>query len=286
MPRRWTELEEREKREELTELYVRQNKTIFETGAILKLHPGSVYDRLVRLGIPTQPKGPQRGSHNARILHVPAHSGDLAEFCGIMLGDGHLGTRQLTITANIKTDAQYVAYVQDLVEALFHYRPPRSQVKDHSVVDLYLTSTPLMRELPSIGLYSANKVKDQVGIPDWILSEIEYQQRFVRGFFDTDGSIYLLKHFNAPQMLFKNRSIPLLDGTRKILLNLGYHPSRISGYSVVSDATERHRAVRLGDRIRKLKASGSGRAIRRSQCAIIKPHQPSGSGPRVAGRVL
>ena len=33
-------------------------------------------------------------------------------------------------------------------------------------------------------------------------------------------------------MLFKNRSSPLLDGTRQILLELGYHPSRHSGHSV------------------------------------------------------
>lgn len=143
-----------------------------------------------------------------------------------------MGVHQLTITVNIKTDAQYVPYLQDLVESLFQFRPPKTQVQDGSVVDLYLTSIHLMRELRGIGLNSSNKVKDQVGIPDWIFTETEYQRRFVRGFFDTDGSIYLLKHFNAPQMLFKNRSIPLLDGTRQILLNLGYYPSRVSGYSV------------------------------------------------------
>lgn len=232
MPRKWTGAEEHDKREELIELYVRQNKTIFQIGPILNLSPGAVYDRLVRLGIATRPKSLGKPSHNARMLDVPAFSAELAEFCGIMLGDGHLGRHQLSITINIKTDAHYVPYVQSLVESLFQYRPPRTQVKDGSVVDLYLTSTDLMKKLRNVGLYSSNKVKDQVGIPEWIFAGSEFQKRFVRGFFDTDGSIYLLKHFNAPQMLFKNKSIPLLDGTRQILLDLGFHPSRVSGFSV------------------------------------------------------
>jgi hypothetical protein len=232
MARRWNQQEEREKREQLMELYVYQNKTIFEIAPILNISPGNVYGRLVRLGIPTRSKTSGKSSHNARMLEIPARSGDLAEFYGIMLGDGHLGTHQLTVTINIKTDAPYVPYVQDLIESLFRFRPPRTQIKDGSVITLYLTSTYLMKRLRDIGLYSSNKVRDQVGIPDWIFTQPEYQKRFVRGFFDTDGSIYLLKHFNAPQMLFKNRSIPLLEGTRQILLNLGYHPSKISGYSV------------------------------------------------------
>lgn len=232
MPRRWTLSEEREKREELVELYVRQNKTIGEIRQILDLSSEAVHDRLVRLGIPTRPKRWPKTSHNARILTVPALSPDLAEFCGVLLGDGHINPGQIYITVNVKTDASYVPYLQNLVERLFKFRPRISPDKSGVVVDLYVTSIHLVRELRGIGLYSSNKVRDQVSIPDWIFAEPEYQQGFIRGFFDTDGSIYLLKHFHAPQMLFKNRSIPLLEGTRRILLNLGYHPSKISGCSV------------------------------------------------------
>lgn len=149
-----------------------------------------------------------------------------------MLGDGHLGIQQFMIAVNVKTDALYVAYLQRLIEQLFHDRPGITADRGGVVVDVFVTSKHLMRELHKIGLYSSNKVRDQVGVPGWIFGMLGYQKRFVRGFFDTDGSIYLLKHFNAPQMLFKNKSIPLLEGTRQILLNLDFHPSRITGYSV------------------------------------------------------
>ncbi len=88
MPKKWTALEESKKYEELLELYVRQHKTIFEIGRILGLEAGSVYWRLMRCKIPI--RGSEKSCHNARILHVPPHSGDLAEFCGVMLGDGCL----------------------------------------------------------------------------------------------------------------------------------------------------------------------------------------------------
>lgn len=122
--------------------------------------------------------------------------------------------------------------LQDLLERLFHFRPRVTAVRYGSTVDLYMTSAYFVRELRRIGLYSSNKVRDQVGIPDWIFSAPEHQKRFLRGFFDTDGSIYRLKHFNAVQMSFSNLSVPLLEGTRQLLLGLAYHPSRVSGHSV------------------------------------------------------
>ncbi len=153
-------------------------------------------------------------------------------FCAVMLGDGHIGPAQIFITVNIKTDSLYVPYLQDLLERLFHFRPRVTGVKYGSTVALYVTSAYWVRELRGIGLSSSNKVRDQVSVPDWISSVPEYQRRFLRGFFDTDGSIYQLNHFDAVQMSFSNLSLPLLEGTRHLLLVLGYHPSRVSGHSV------------------------------------------------------
>lgn len=231
MPKRWTEQEEREKRQELFELYIMQNKTIFEIAAILGVSSATVYDRLIRLQIAVRRSEKPR-YNNARVIDLPSLSGDLAEFCGVMLGDGHISPAQILITVNINTDSLYVPYLQDLLERMFHFRPRVTSVKYGSTVDLYITSAHLVRELRKIGLYSSNKVRDQVSIPDWILRSPAYKRRFLRGFFDTDGSIYRLKHFNAVQMSFSNLSVPLLEGTRQLLLDLGYHPSRFSGHSV------------------------------------------------------
>lgn len=231
MPRRWSEQEEQERRQELLDLYVHRNKTISQIAPILGLSPVGVYDRLVRLRIQTQRNQKPRFD-NRRILEVPPLSEDLAEFCGVMLGDGHIGTGQIFITINIKTDRNYVAYLQDLLERLFQFPPRVTRVINEAVVNLYVTSAHLVGKLRDVGIYSSNKVRDQVGVPNWIFGAPEYQRGFLRGFFDTDGSIYRLKRFNAVQMSFSNRSLPLLEGTRLILLGLGYHPSRFSGHAI------------------------------------------------------
>lgn len=54
--------------------------------------------------------------------------------------------------------------------------------------------------------------------------------RFLKGFFDTDGSVYKLRF--GTQISFTNKSLPLLQSTRRMLLLLGYQPSSISGYRV------------------------------------------------------
>jgi hypothetical protein len=230
MPRRGTAQEEEKKRRELVELYVRRNMPIGKIADMLGLAEVTVYDRLIRLNIKIQ-KELKPGYTHPRNIPLPPYSGDLAEFCGIMLGDGNIGTAQLRVTVNAQTDLHYVPYVQDLFERLFAFRPRVTRYR-YGRVDLYLTSASLVRCLSAIGLHSPNKVRDQVGVPAWIFDSLEYRWRFVRGFFDTDGSIYRLKHFNAMQMSFRNRSIPLLNGTRQALLDLGYHPSQISNHSV------------------------------------------------------
>ncbi len=75
-----------------------------------------------------------------------------------------------------------------------------------------------------------NKVKSQVDVPKWIFSNEEFMKRFLRGFFDTDGSIYKLRY--GIQISFKNYSHPLLKSLQKMLSGLGYKPSRISSHSV------------------------------------------------------
>jgi intein/homing endonuclease len=231
MPRRWSLLEEEKKKDELIELYVEQNRTISEIAPVLRITPNSVYDRLIRLNIPVQ-RDKKPGANKARILHVPPPSEDLAEFCGVMLGDGHIGSGQIFITVNIKTDRNYVPYLQDLLERLFQFTPRVTKIINEAVVNLYVTSTYLVGKLRDVGICSPNKVRDQVGVPDWIFDAPDYQRGFLRGFFDTDGSIYRLKHFDAVQMSFSNRSMRLLEGTRQILLGLGYRPSRLNDHSI------------------------------------------------------
>lgn len=231
MARRWTIKEENEKRKELIGFYVNQNKTIGEIGKILGLAEGSVFDRLKRLNIPTIPEKKLHYSNMKRgELAFPDLSEKLAEFFGIMLGDGHIGVGQIWICINTITDKEYILYVKKLLKFLFKTKAGCRYRKSKNACDLFISSVHLMDYLKKKGLYVTNKVKSQVNVPSWIFSEDHYKKLFLRGFFDTDGSIYKLRF--GIQMCFCNRSLPLLYSTRKILLELKYHPSHISGYNL------------------------------------------------------
>lgn len=231
MPRRWTIEEENEKHNELIELYINQNKTIGEIGQILGIAEQTVFDRMKRLNIPTTPERKLHYLNKKRgELNFPDFSDKLAEFVGIMLGDGHIGPGQIWIHLNSIADREYVLYIKELLKSLFRVNPGVHRRKNQHAIELFISSVDLIDYLREKGLFITNKVKYQVDVPYWIFSKNSYKKSFLRGFFDTDGSVYLLKF--GVQMGFSNKSNPLLRSTRKILLDLGYHPSKISSNKV------------------------------------------------------
>jgi intein/homing endonuclease len=231
MPKRWTIEEENQKRKELIELYIHQNKTIGEISKILRIAQQTVFDRMKRLGIPIIPENKPHYLNKKRDeLSFPSFSDKLAEFVGIMLGDGNISSGQIRISLNSVTDRKYSFYIQRLLKSLFKVSTGVYQRKNQQELDLFISSVDLIDYLREKGLFITNKVKYQVDVPSWIFNKDSYKKSFLRGFFDTDGSIYLLRY--GVQMAFNNRSYPLLSSTKEILLNLGYHPSAISSNKV------------------------------------------------------
>ncbi len=228
MARRWTAKEEYQLRRELQTLYVTQNKTIAEISKILGIKSNSVYDRLVRLGIPTQRHAKPFADNRRQDIFIPnRHTARLAEFFGIMLGDGHVSHFQTTVELGSKEEAYAIA-VADIMEELFGCRPTIG-VRANGYRTVYLGSVRLTTWLKKEGLVS-NKVKAQVGVPAWICANDGYVRAFLRGFFDTDGSIYLLRY--GIQISLTNHSLPLLRALHSMLISLEYAPSRLSTWRI------------------------------------------------------
>lgn len=228
MPQRWSHKLELAKYKELYKLYIVKNKSIGEIAPLLSIAESTVYDRLLRLNIqPCRSKKPGF-NHARKDISIPStYSEILAEFLGIMLGDGCLNRTQVTVTLGTK-ELEYVKYVAKLITKLFKAKAKICRLSNKYYV-VYLGSVKALRWLISQGLVH-NKVKSQVGIPEWIFTKNKYSKCFLKGFFDTDGSVYKLKF--GVQLAFINRSHPLLEGIRKCLLLTGYHPSKISLYRV------------------------------------------------------
>lgn len=224
MAKRWNKTEEDFYRNELEQLYVKQNKTIAEIGVLLNISDKTVFDRLKRLGISTDPERKTRYCNRSRTVVVPSkRSAKLAEFYGVMLGDGHISRFQVVVTLGTK-ELTYVEYVAKLMHGLFMAKPTTLIRKD-GYRDVYFGSVDLITYLKADG-FVTNKVKYQVDIPRWIFEKREWMNSFVRGFFDTDGSVYQLRF--GIQVSFTNKSARLLISLHKMLLALGYSPSAIS----------------------------------------------------------
>lgn len=226
MANRWTKEEEDFYRNQLREFYVLKNKTIAEIGEALGFAPSTIYDRLIRLGINPQPE--KKIHYLGRRLDViipQCRSEKLAEFFGIMMGDGKLSHFQVAVTLGNK-EVSYANYVADLMANIFAGKPKiiSNSARGYRVV--YLGSTLISNWLKSEG-FVYNKVLSQVDVPSWIFSRTSYMKRFARGFFDTDGSVYKLKY--GIQLSFTNYSQPLLASLQYMLGRLGYRVSRISG---------------------------------------------------------
>ena len=223
MAKAWTEVEKLVLRQELVKLYVEENQTLGYIANKLDLAESSVYCRLIKLKIPIQPSTKLRFRNRNFNITIPKHSVELAEFIGILLGDGHLTPTQVTVTLGTKEWA-YVLYVQSLMHKLFGVNPKIITSKTNGAV-VYLGSTVLVRWLIKMGLVH-NKVKFQVDIPKWCLSKRVYAKAVVRGLIDTDGSIYRMG--TRAQISFCNKSENLLKSLSKALVVLGFSPSKIS----------------------------------------------------------
>lgn len=166
-----------------------------------------------------------------RDFVFPDHNDyQLAEFIGILLGDGCIQSEQVSITLNSDADRNYIIYVSSLITKLFQYSPSIHSRLPTKATVLLISGKDFTAKLVSRGMKIGDKVKQQVDVPDWIKSDPELSRWCLRGLMDTDGGIftnsYVIngKSYVYPKTNFTNASIPLLDFVYKTLLNNGFHP--------------------------------------------------------------
>lgn len=130
-----------------------------------------------------------------KVVRIPKPSKSLAEFFGIMLGDGGINNSwQANITMNSIKDAEYVFYVERLIKDLFDVSPAIRKRKTRNAVVISTASTTLVDFLVEKGLPRGNKLENGVHIPDWVLEKRVYRVACVRGLMDTDGCLFIHSH--------------------------------------------------------------------------------------------
>ncbi len=156
----------------------------------------------------------------------------LAELIGIILGDGNLFDNGrhyvLGISLNYVRDAEYVNYVRDLIKNVFNIDPKLNYRKQSHQVEIRVFRKEVVFALVSKGLKTGDKIRNQIGVPEWILNNRTYVLACLRGLIDTDGSIFLNKHNKIIGINFKNTSIPLITDFKIMCQKLGIKTSVIT----------------------------------------------------------
>lgn len=133
-------------------------------------------------------------SHRKSVL-IPKHSPILAEFFGIMLGDGGINNPwQANITVNSVADKEYAQHVSSLSLRLFGIAPALRKRRTSQALVISISSTTVVDFLVENGLVRGNKLAGGLSIPKWIMKNPRYKIACMRGLMDTDGCLYVHKH--------------------------------------------------------------------------------------------
>ncbi len=146
---------------------------------------------------------PAKTEHRTVITSIQP-SPELAEFIGIVLGDGYLSRKSIVITLNSK-EQRFAEHIINLTISLFGLKATAYSLSENCI-QLKIYSKRLTELLVDFGMVRGDKVRNQVAVPSALFP---YRKDVVRGLFDTDGSIYL-KEGKYLNLSYTSYSKPLL----------------------------------------------------------------------------
>lgn len=168
-------------------------------------------------------------------------SGDLAEYIGVILGDGNIScfprTERLILVSN-SNNLGFINHYSKITEKLFNKKPNIYKVKKAQAVRISFYQKYISQRL---GIPVGNRRFANLNIQEWIFSDNYFLLRFLKGLFEAEGSFSIHAPTSTYNFSFANRNSSLLDIVEKALIKLDYHPER------------RYNAVRLRKRSEALK---------------------------------
>lgn len=204
-------------------------------------------------GSPATMEGRRKGGFNSLKTHKLKNNGfklskeislpkdmiKLAEFIGILAGDGNQSLWQTKISLNLRTEMDYARYVIRLTNELFGLSAGTHERERISAIDVVISSNRLVRYLHNKGVPIGNKIAQKLNVPSWIHEHRTWEIAYLKGLFDTDGCAYVDTHryknktYRHLCVAFTTYSSKLLNSIHKILQNLGYSPTFNVGRNIL-----------------------------------------------------
>lgn len=152
-------------------------------------------------------------------IQVPKKSEKLAEFFGIIFGDGHLSEYQVSISTNSMTDSEHALFAQKLIKELFGVEASFKIKKNENVINVVASSKKLVRFLNKNGMPIGNKIENNLAVPSWVKRKDLYKKAFLRGLFDTDGCVYLDVH-KIKNKIYKHLGLTITSYADNLILDV------------------------------------------------------------------
>ena len=157
-------------------------------------------------------------------MHI---NSDIAELCGIILGDGHLHSTEnrIVITGSNDDLFYYKNHLILLFKKHFGVTPKLVRIKNKNSYRLILENKRVFDFFIDIGLVRGKK--DKITIPKTILNDSSLLKSFIKGLFDTDGYLKFSKqnkninYYPRIRFSFYNTPLPLELG--KVFKELGFN---------------------------------------------------------------
>lgn len=153
-------------------------------------------------------------------------SGDLAEYIGVMLGDGNISkfprTERLIIVSNANNKG-FINHYALLTTKLFAKEPGIFKMKNVQAVRITLYQKYISQRL---SIPTGNRSKLKIQIPAWIHKDKLYLVRFLKGLYEAEASLSIHLPTCTYNFSFANRNVSLLDEVEKGLVILGFHPRK------------------------------------------------------------
>ena len=153
-------------------------------------------------------------------------SGDLAEYIGVILGDGNISmfprTERIILVSNANNNG-FIKHYSILTERLFNKKPKIYKLNDCQAVRITLYQKYISERL---GIPIGNRGKLHLRPKRWIHANKKFLIRYLKGLFEAEGSFSIHLPTSTYNFSFSNRNTSLLNDVEKALTSLGYHPER------------------------------------------------------------
>jgi hypothetical protein len=151
-------------------------------------------------------------------------SGELAEYIGVVLGDGNISkfprTERIIISGNANNPG-FIERYENLTRKLFLKKPTIEKISRRNAIRISLYQKCISRRL---SIPTGSRAEFNFKIPSWINKSRPYLIRLLRGLFEAEGSLSIHKPTCTYNLQFSNKNQSLLKAVADSMKVMGYHP--------------------------------------------------------------